>query len=85
MCALSFWPQNYHITNMSQLAMWIAFLRFRTVLFGGYYSKFLCVKGNYCQESRLDHGCCKVCLGCKTFMQILYYCTDFARHNLALG
>ena len=34
MCDLSFWPQNYHITNMSQLAMWIAFLRFRTVLLG---------------------------------------------------
>ena len=26
-CDISFWPQIYHITNMSQLCMWIAFLR----------------------------------------------------------
>ena len=66
MCDLSFWPQNYHITNMSQLAMWIAFLRFRTVLLRGYHSKFSCVKVNNRQESRLDRSCCKVCPGCQT-------------------
>ena len=27
LCEVSFWPQIYHITNMSQLCMWIAFLR----------------------------------------------------------
>ena len=51
MCDLSFWPQNYHITNMSQLAMWIAFLRSRTVRSGGYHSKFSCVQVNNRQES----------------------------------
>ena len=27
LCDFSFWPGAYHITNMSQLCMWIAFLR----------------------------------------------------------
>ena len=27
LCEFSFWPGQYHITNMSQLCMWIAFLR----------------------------------------------------------
>ena len=32
LCEVSFWPQIYHITNMSQLCMWIAFLRWNCML-----------------------------------------------------
>ena len=31
-CDISFWPQIYHITNMSQLCMWIAFLRWDLIM-----------------------------------------------------
>ena len=32
LCELSFYPQIIHVTNMSQLCMWVVFLRYKTVI-----------------------------------------------------